>query len=600
MKSTVVSLWCTVLSEAGALHSVRTNRDELYALSRIEHEGEAFLGITLPAFEKDLLEALDRGQVGSNHFCGFRRRGGLPTFLSGFLRRVFDNRGVLRVDADPAVVKTLRQVLLVASKIERPTSVEREIAAIEQYVACDAELAELSIDVELLRRFERWATALLGPFFTAVERRLYDGDFIPRHSSGAVAGRESYNARHNFRTWTERLQEVFPWWEDAGISPRQILDEGPPTVLAPEHEPPVRVVTVPKTMKGPRVISIEPVWMQFVQQGISKVMVETIQSPNHAKLNALCGWLSQEPNRELARLGSVDGGFATLDLSEASDRVSLQLVESLFTRHRFLRRCVLACRSSTALLPDGRTIRLNKFASMGSGLTFPIESVVFHVIVRMAIAEACGHDGPRLRCGSLCEETSRVYGDDLIVPRAAARPLRRLLEAFGLKVNARKSFTIGQFRESCGSDWFRGHDVSVFKQRAELPAEHHQHELTEKTVELHNRAYVAGWRRTASHLEAHVVRVQPRMQYVPVGTPVASLYTDDHGKIRYRINPHLQRLEAKAWLVRRVKPVDACDGWGALRKFFLPHGEPRERDHLERDGRSRVAGAKLGWVSVNI
>ena len=121
MKS-VVMLWVACLKEAGDQYRVRTNRDLAYALSRVEKEGLSFLGITLPNFEKDLLTAVARGYAGSDLFAGFTQRGGLPTFMSGFLCQIFDVDGLLRDDADPSLLRAVRQVLLLVSKTEAPYS----------------------------------------------------------------------------------------------------------------------------------------------------------------------------------------------------------------------------------------------------------------------------------------------------------------------------------------------------------------------------------------------------------------------------------------------------------------------------------------------
>ncbi len=594
MKS-VVMLWVACLKEAGDQYRVRTSRDLAYALSRVEKEGLSFLGITLPNFEKDLLTAVSRGYAGSDLFAGFTQRGGLPTFMSGFLCQIFDVDGLLRDDADPSLLRAVRQVLLLVSKTEAPYSKESKEKAIAAYVTTDALLDEIPND--LLSVFGTVSGNLLGPYFTALESRLWSGDWHPRNSSGALATRESYNSRYGNRTWTERLQGVFPFWEDLAVSPREVIDfRDEFSILARHEEHPVRVTLVPKTMKGPRIIAMEPCWMQFVQQGILGVMTELIESEEFEQYAQIFSWLDQEPNRELSREGSIDGSYATLDLSEASDRVSLELASALFARHPFLKECVLACRTETASLPSGKTIALRKFASMGSALCFPIESMVFFIIEAIAWAESEGIEPSKLRMRDI--PRMRVYGDDLIVPTTAAQTLRLLLEAYGLKVNARKSFTTGLFRESCGADWFKGKDVSVFKLRAPFPDGKHQYDLIERAIGFHNRAYSAGWFSVAATSEQLLLGVVPRLPRVPVGIDAAALWSWE-GPYAVRTNPRLHRKEYKVLVFRQVKPVDPLDGYGALRKFFAPRGDlPRGVDHLQRDGRSRYAGMNIGWIGA--
>ena len=594
MKS-AVKLWVACLQEAGALCRVRIARDEAYALSRVEQEGFGFLAIALSAYEKDLLTAVSRGWIGSDLFTGYRRRGGLPAFLSGFLLRLFTSDGVLKSDADPQVLKTLRQVLLLVSKIELPCAEKRTKATLSGYVETDALLEELPYDDPHRVAFRNQARVLLNPYLREVESRIWSGDWIPRHSSGAVAGRESYNSRFGFGIWTDRLQEVLPWWEDMGMPIRQYMsDPDAVTVLARSEELPVRVSTVPKTLKGPRVIAMEPVWMQYIQQGVLAVMVEVLELPRFSPLRRVAGWLDQSPNRELAREGSIAGGFATLDLSEASDRVGLWLAEDLLASVPFLRKVMLACRSERALMPGGEVIPLRKFASMGSALCFPVESLVFLTLVAMSVAE---HEGKRhIADWSYLDGKTRVYGDDLIVPTPVAHSLRGNLETYGLKVNARKSFTTGLFRESCGADWFKGSDVGVFKLRSEFPTGSRQLAALDRAISFHNRAYSAGWFGTAS--VAKDLLKEFRVPYALVGAVGGVLWTYDPSKVQMRLHPRLHRAEYKGIVFKKTMPADSVSEYTALRKYFSPHGLPREKRHLERDGRSRYVGMNTGWIAA--
>ena len=579
MKSVVV-LWLTCLEEAGELCDVRTHRDKAYAESRIRTEGTSFLTITLPAFEKDLLTGITQGQVTSDLFTGFRRRGGLPAFLSGFLRLLFDSTGKMRQDAPASVLRAVRQVLLLTSKVEIETTEKRRNAAIQAYLDTDAGIESTGP----MDEFRRAVRTHLDGYLAEVETRLYREEWFPRHSSGQLATRESYNSRFGFLSWTERLQSVLPYWSDLGLSFRQQA-EADVRILPRDDEPPVRVALVPKTMKTPRVIAMEPVWMQFVQQGILRLLTDTLREPQHRALFRGFWWKDQEPNRRLAREGSVTGDLVTLDLSEASDRVSLSLVEALLGDHKFLRDAVLAARSERSVLPNGKSISLKKFASMGSALCFPIESMVFYTICQVAA-----------RRHGLTSTTIRVFGDDIIVEREVAQSVIGLLEAFGLKVNARKSFTTGPFRESCGADWFKGENVGVVKLRHPIPGKPHQVDLVRSGVALHNLLYDAGWFSTADKLRKLMRPALPRTLYTEPGSPVSAFWSWSEQPIQ-RSHPRLHRREHLGYVFRDVAPVDPADGEAALRKFSIPHPD-RMRDHLERDGRTRCAGMNIAWVAV--
>jgi len=98
--------------------------------------------------------------------------------------------------------------------------------------------------------------------------------------------------------------------------------------LSPQEELPTRLVAVPKTQATPRLIAEEPTVMQYIQQAIMQSLVPEIES--NLISGSFTGFTDQAPNQLLARKGSEDGSLATLDLSEASDRVANWLVEELF------------------------------------------------------------------------------------------------------------------------------------------------------------------------------------------------------------------------------------------------------------------------------
>jgi len=125
----------------------------------------------------------------------------------------------------------------------------------------------------------------------------------------------------------------------------------------------------------------------------------------------------------------MNGNLATLDLSEASDRVSNQHVRLLVKNHRALREAVDATRSRKADVL-GKTIRLAKFASMGSALCFPFEALVFATIVFVGIERELNRQLTQKDIESFYGRV-RVYGDDIIVPVEYVESVVRELEALG-------------------------------------------------------------------------------------------------------------------------------------------------------------------------
>jgi hypothetical protein len=144
----------------------------------------------------------------------------------------------------------------------------------------------------------------------------------------------------------------------------------------------------------------------------------------------------------MARLGSLTGAYATLDLAMASDTVSYNVVAWLLPHEWF--ELLDSLRASGFRGPFGEGTYA-KFSSMGNGATFVLETTIF--------GAACKAVG--------CRNWS-VYGDDIIVEADKAADLLRLLRFLGFVINREKSFVEGPFRESCGADWYRGVNITPF------------------------------------------------------------------------------------------------------------------------------------------
>jgi len=479
------SFWTVVADElATRCGTDSTALDAKIVQRREETEGQSLWTLTLPAFCKDFERSLDQGALTPNLFQGWRKFSSttdhkvMPQFLGGFMSQIFSrDSGLLLDEPEIDAIFAVRQLTLMYSKILLPCTSAREKEAISSYVQVEQEMRRLDAErpSSLVEEFRKASTVLWGTVLQQVDEDIYYGRIVPRHGPGATADRLKGNRKFDQREWTERLQGLFSW-DEFMIPNHRYSQEYLPQVqfLDPEQERPVRVVLVPKTAKRPRVIAIEPTCMQYVQQGLMARFVEYTESPyvlwrdNHNVGYGVIGFTDQEPNQLLAREGSLTGDLATLDLSEASDRVSNQLVREMLRNFPHLQEGVEACRSRKADVPGFGVIPLSKFASMGSALTFPIEAMVFSTAVMMGIARELNKPVDTdliLRYRSRV----RVYGDDIIVPVRFVHRVVTELEALGFKVNVNKSFWTGKFRESCGREFYDGHDVSVMKVRREFP-----------------------------------------------------------------------------------------------------------------------------------
>lgn len=221
-----------------------------------------------------------------------------------------------------------------------------------------------------------------------------------------------------------------------------------------------RLSFVPKNVDISRCICIEPSLNMFYQLGVKKILEERLHDYfgiDIRKDTAPDGYESfqQSKNRDLAQLASMfDRQWVTIDLSSASDSLSLKMMHAVFPRE--VLSWLELLRSPNMTLPDGSELALNMVSTMGNGFTFPLQTILFACVVYSA-HKVAGFPLERPRGRSL--GNFGVYGDDIICRYEVHRHVLRLLELLGFQVNRDKTFVEGPFRESCGGDYFKGHPV---------------------------------------------------------------------------------------------------------------------------------------------
>lgn len=218
-----------------------------------------------------------------------------------------------------------------------------------------------------------------------------------------------------------------------------------------------RFTTVPKDCTKDRGIAVEPSINLFYQLAYGQVLKQRLARAGidlqHADLI----------HKRVACWASIEKQFATIDLTNASDTVCKNLVEFLLPSRWY--EALSALRSPYTRVEE-RWVLLEKFSSMGNGYTFELETVIF-LAISMAVME---HLGIRALPG----KDVFVFGDDIIVPTAAAQGVISALRYLGFTPNDKKSFVDGPFRESCGGDYFEGTDVRPFYLK-EFPREPQQY-----------------------------------------------------------------------------------------------------------------------------
>lgn len=207
--------------------------------------------------------------------------------------------------------------------------------------------------------------------------------------------------------------------------------------------PSSRIQTVPKTTKIDRVIAVEPTVNGFLQQGVKSCLESRLRKVG------IDLQTQQGINRNLARRGSLGHGFATIDLTAASDSISRRLLQYLLPSDWCEYIQFVSCSSFTL---GGVTYEADCIAlTMGNAITFPLQTLIFLALVYEAYC--------RLGLPFRVNETVAVFGDDIICLESAYATVCDVLVGMGFEPNPDKSFATGDFRESCGADWYAGHNV---------------------------------------------------------------------------------------------------------------------------------------------
>jgi hypothetical protein len=530
---------------AGLIAPSDCSRDALTVTKRLRCEGLSFISKTLPRLGKAFDKALTGNKFDAVGFLT-KTTSKLPIFMGKLFKLVFDDMGVILPEPDSRAIQCIRQVLYSFYKYETPYTQEQAQKVIKDFQACEA-----IMDFDPSRVDP--AIVLSSQSFL---RRLFAGfdprDIKPRHGPGAVAERLQPPDKWQWNEIPERLLDLYGVdYFTSGVN--HIVDALHVFIAMPDSDPSARVILVNKDSRGPRLISCEPYCFQYVQQGLMRSLVDLIE--HHPLTRQGVHFRDQSLNQNAALMGSISGKLATLDLKEASDRVSLGLVKLLFPD--WLMPFLESCRSHATVLPDGSTVVLKKFAPMGSALCFPILALTIYALLRSA---------------GIGSDKLLVYGDDVIVPIEDVSIAIQVLESAGLLVNRDKSCTAGLFRESCGMDAYNGVPCTPIRFRT-VWDRHPTASAYVSWISYQNEFFVRKYYQTAQVITEWVrerYRFAPcqegRRAYPSLMSP-GNFDSNGH-KPKRRINFALQRVEVKA-----IVPFNATykvddDGWWKVLRYF--------------------------------
>ncbi|UJQ85452.1 MAG: putative replicase protein [Alehxovirus faecadaptatum] len=595
---------------------VDCERDASRLLSLIDTRGLSFLMIDLPTMGKHLDRCISMGLLTKSGIPGFRAyspRVTIPRLFKGMWLRVFDEFGVLRADADARAVLYLRQLLYGAKKVQVACSDSRTWEHVHEFFQIDREIRSPSLNwdedefrIDDLRDlhigdhdfltpaplFDLGHTDLepRGPspsmdygFADAVQRtadivaatlgRFDPSEWRTKHGPGAVADQRHTQFKYDFPSWPAKLAKVFPIADFgfANFSDWASFASGDGrSHLFSENEPPSRLIAVPKTLKGPRLIASEPVSHQWCQQTILDFLTSSLaKTPIASSIH----FRDQRYNQNLAREASRTQSHATIDLSSASDRLSCWLVERIFRRNPSLVAALHATRTrwvvNTIDRKSPKYTVLRKFACMGSACTFPVQSYVFTILAVASVLYQRKMQ-PSIKNVRRISQEVQVFGDDIIVPTDSWERLQGLLGDLGLKVNHNKSFGVGRFRESCGLDAFDGTDVTP-TYSITYPDVSRPGSIT-SCVQTHNNLVERGWYGMARFVKSQVARLrQYAIPNVRVGSGTFGWYDHEwvgNSHLRKRWNPSLHRVELQSTTVESVVQRTPTEGSSQLLQYF--------------------------------
>jgi len=572
---------------------------------RTRLEGLGFLTKTLPRLGKCFDLALSGSTRLTKAMHGFDTAHGseLPRFLGEFFSRVFQPDGSLLLDPDANCVSVVRQVLYCFYKYELPYTAKQETEVIDSFKKTEDDLISVDDTLAHLRglstEFARgrrggvcredlidpqWHTSITNQLRVVREAKIslsrlfstFDPHEVqPKHGPGVVSTKERLGDKYVWRNVSSRITDVYPFDAYFCASTGHVCDsyDSFRTVTDKDHS--AQVILVPKDSRGPRLISCEPVDFQWIQQGLRRAIYELVETSPLTRFNVF--FTDQRPNQCGALLGSLPDWrtrYSTLDLKEASDRVSLSLVRLLFPEH--LHRYLEAARSLSTVLPSGEKLTLRKFAPMGSALCFPIMALTIWAILN---ASAPDED---------TRESILVYGDDVIVPTAFAESAMNILEVFGLKINRTKSCVQGSFKESCGVDAFQGINVTPVRLRTVWNITPRPDVYTSWIAyanQLFDKRYYHAYNYIVEKLEAIYGPIPG--EDMTLSCPSLRSSSARNTDFRTRSNRSLQKRQVKVRVEKSTSVSQEIPGWNKLLRYFTefvePPKSPDEYRYVEAD-----------------
>lgn len=565
MKELLKMMECVILDAPSRCSVKQRQKDMKTIRHRVQCEGLSFLTITLPSFSDTFFQCVELGEVSSQSFLGWKKRMRLPAFLQGFTSLVFcpTSGGITHEPQSTYAIQAVRQICNLFKKVSIPCSSDREHRALNSFITTDRDLGpNTSREGGSFALFRNVSNIVVA---SICGEEIDSSELIPHHGPGSTYERAQYNMKFvlNKLTWYNQLE---PWFDKSCVfNTDESYHNSKDDYKDVKPFSSARVITVPKTLKGPRVIAIEPTVIQFTQQSIKDYLVRKIESS--PLTSGHINFSDQSINQRLALESSSSRSHATLDMTEASDRVSARHVYHMLSVNPTFRDLCFSTRSHFARVL-GQQICLNKFASMGSALCFPIESLYFFVIIMTALLE---HNNlpPTYRNIFKMSRRVYVYGDDIIIPTDMTDSVITTLTNFGNVVSLKKSFYKSHFRESCGVDAYKGIDITPTYVRSMLPQKRGEASAIISVVDTANQFFDKQYYRVYDFIQSHMTKLVGNLPQVT--ETCAGLgwrfVADPLEKVRF--NRNLQVSEVRTLVPKVIRKKDKLRDYNALSKCLL-------------------------------
>jgi len=330
-----------------------------------------------------------------------------------------------------------------------------------------------------------------------------------------------------------------------------------------------RVLFVPKNWKTYRAVAPEPEGAMPFQLAVDSFLKGRLRRIG-VNLH------SQASNQRAALQGSIDGSIATVDLEGASDSLAINTLALLlpFEWFEFLSKL----RSLRYTGEAGEGIYA-KFSSMGNGMTFALETLVF--------ASAC------IAVGS---KSFNVYGDDITIETPLFDKLSRLLRFLGFRCNEAKTHTTGFYRESCGEHYYMGAPCTPYYLRG---SSWDKRSMCLLVNSMRSRCTPQGllWKWLIGFAVSEKLHPVPWSEDPTNGIHI-DIQTSYHLRV-LRFNRHRQEIILKKAYVAKSRRCPLLDSRG-LFLWFLRYSRP-ERDTVDTEASwyaqvgSKYSSTRVRW-----